>query len=789
MAEEPRTLRPGVRDSRRSGDAWIGAAIVALTLLAPALGGSTTLWAQAFLALGTGLLFVLAPPRRSLGWIANSAFVALLLLALAACLPAAWFGDNEFRVALTKLGVQLPSTRTLQPWITLESVLLLFLGLTWSYGLLAYDWGRERRRRAWLIYALGILALSVTLIVAAVAKTRVPLWPDVREFGFFPNRNQTSNVLGLGGVMIYALGLQQFQENKRYWWLWFASLSVICWALILNYSRAGILLFFCGALAVHIYWWSTSRDRRRSLIAFGGLILLVVLFVVDGGATFTRFGLAETRSFFLPAENLRLGIYRDAFALAAKFPLLGVGLGNFRPLFAIDRSYSLVQKENLHPESDWLWAATELGWLAPLLLLILIIWWIKRCRPFETGTFRILRIAAMICVCGFAVHGLLDVSGHRIGALWPALFLASTAIYPDRNFVPSVWLPRIFRIIGLSLVAIGTWWFVSICGVRTAPTTATLQRLESQIEAALARRDFPAVAEPATEALHIEPLDWALYFQRGAADAALHHSHAGAVRDFAVARYLLPYWPELCLQEGGVWLGVGEVDLAFDAWREALRRSSEKAPDIYARIYEFIKTDSELRDRWRELGRENKNCLLVFFRSAGPVEFAVELERLLAQDPGLNSLDEKQKAALFSVWYQTGDKLALAQALREKPDWEKIGWRRLAQVYADYQDYRQAYETGARHITRPSMPEQDPKESVESLALRFKAGGNPQDGLILALAQANRGQLDEALAVLNVLSSDPRAPRSVYFLESDLWARKGEWQKAWQALSRDINSY
>ena len=109
-----------------------------------------------------------------------------------------------------------------------------------------------------------------------------------------------------------------------------------------------------------------------------------------------------------------------------------------------------------------------------------------------------------------------------------------------------------------------------------------------------------------------------------------------------------------------------------------LRHFPQQAPNLYGDIYGSIKDEPELVDRWRLLGRDNKKCLLVFFQNARPVEFRVELDRLLADDPELKAFDAAEKLTLFEAWYHNGDKLELIEALREKSDWRAIGWKQLA---------------------------------------------------------------------------------------------------------------
>src|SRR5690348_8336314 len=116
--------------SRNGGPArWTALAIVILALAAPFLGGSTSLWAIAAIALATGILFIIRPPHRSLGPTFNVIFGMLALLPLIQFLPAKIFPAPAWRTALTNLGAYLPSTLSPQPWLTLEWSCVLWLGL------------------------------------------------------------------------------------------------------------------------------------------------------------------------------------------------------------------------------------------------------------------------------------------------------------------------------------------------------------------------------------------------------------------------------------------------------------------------------------------------------------------------------------------------------------------------------------------------------------------------------------------------------------------------------------
>ena len=754
--------------------------VLALTALAPILGGCTKLWAAASLAAATGLLFLIAPPKRSLGRLPNIAFAALIALALVAFLPSRWFPLFDWRSVLEKLGARLPATVSAQPWLTFQSTLQFLLGLSWGYYLLAADWSLAARKRAWTFIALLIVGLAAAITVANFLQTRIPFWPHTPEFGFFPNRNHTSNVLGIGGILVYALALDGFARRQRHWWIWIAALSLICWALILDYSRAGIILLAAGVVAWHLFWLITSGNKRRPLIASAGILLLLLLFVWNGGKTIMRF--IDEESDLLSPSNMRFAIYRDAFDLTTRAPFTGIGLPNFSYVFSTAQTHSVGEDVAAHPESDWLWTAVELGWLAPLLIAALFVWWLSRCFPFESGTYRLLRFAAMVCGCGFALHAFFDVPGHHIGAILPTLLLAGTALHPNQPFKLSRVISILFRLTGIVLLFGAVFSFLSIAGSPNFPTDVTVDRWQKQIARALDENEYETASNMASRALGIAPLEWNLYYQRAVAEVGLH-SRTPAKRDFAIARYLLPQWPDLWWKEGATWALAGEIDEAFASWARMLRHFPQQAPNLYGDIYGSIKDEPELVDRWRLLGRDNKKCLLVFFQNARPVEFRVELDRLLADDPELKAFDAAEKLTLFEAWYHNGDKLELIEALREKSDWRAIGWKQLALAYAEYGDYQNACATARQFASIPPVP--DPPAGLTTADLELQARLHPTDidtAAALCLALAKEDRVEQALARLQALHEVKGFPDYLRNLEAELWEGKAEWGKAWNAL-------
>ena len=223
-----------------------------------------------------------------------------------------------------------------------------------------------------------------------------------------------------------------------------------------------------------------------------------------------------------------------------------------------------------------------MGWGGPAIVLVLILWWIGNSLPFSPGSARALRIAALICGIAFAIHGLFDVSAHRLGTLWPALLLAGVALHPNLPLASSSFLPSLFRIIGFALLIVSGSWFTSVIGDSRFATTNEVARLEREVGQATVAGDFDRVLSLTNRGLKDAPVNWTLYYDRGLAEAALFLPRSEVVRDFAVAQYLFPQWPDLYLKEGTVWLQLGEANLAMEIWTKGMARLGPDAPQLYA---------------------------------------------------------------------------------------------------------------------------------------------------------------------------------------------------------------
>jgi hypothetical protein len=198
---------------------WIANATIALLpVLACFLGGATQKWEEGLVITLLALCLVVRPPRVSLGALTNLVLLTLFILAAVAFLPARWFFLPEWRAAFVNdLGIQVPSTLTPQPWITLTYLASFAAGLSWLYVVSTQDLELREARFQLRLFTSGIVLLAAICIALYLARTTLPFWHNDQNFGPFPNRNQTGDLFGLNAIMILACAQDDLRKRRKRW--------------------------------------------------------------------------------------------------------------------------------------------------------------------------------------------------------------------------------------------------------------------------------------------------------------------------------------------------------------------------------------------------------------------------------------------------------------------------------------------------------------------------------------------------------------------------------------------
>jgi O-antigen ligase len=773
-------------ESRENSNAattrWIANATVALLpVLACFLGGATDKWEEGLVITLLALCLLARPPRFSLGVPTNLVLLTLLILSALAFLPARWFFQPEWRGTLVNnFGIQLPSTLTPQPWITLSCLVTFAAGLSWLYLVSTQDLELREARFQLRLFAIGIEILAAICIALYLAHVTLPFWHPERDFGPFPSPNQTGDLFGLSGIVILACAQDDLRKGRKQWIIWILALILIVAAIILNFSRSGILILVAGSA----FWLGALTFRQRSpwrlAVGVSFLLLILTAILLFGGQMFERFHLRDFGSGTI-ATDPRWRIYHDTFRLIRDSPWCGIGFGNFESIFAIFRNASLSDQRALHPKSDWLWLWTELGWPAVVLTLIGLALLVSRVFPLREGTNQRYRLATLIATLLFAIHGVVDVSGHRVGTVFAAIFLLGLSLHRPLSLKPSPWISILFRFVGLILLVVGLSLLVAARGEKLLPGSIGVSSAKQLSAAADRGRNFGETIALTTRALQWAPLDWQLYLARATAEVELKQP-TNAEDDFRRARFLEPTAYEVPLAEGNAWLPDRPI-LVVTAWREALRRAGPLRLGVYASMLSDAALENpEVSRALEAIGLSEHDLALPYLNRISNASFNRALEQLLRNDPNLQSFSETEKLALFAVWSERGNPEEISRTVEQHPDWLGYAWFGMAKYNASKNDFRAAYELTQRYGEPAALPRVATNLSLQDLEKRFHlAPDNYGIGYELYRAQMQNGRVDDALLTARHFSGRPNSPAYFHFLEAQCWAAKQDWERAWNA--------
>ena len=763
---------------------WLANATVALLpVLACFLGGSTQKWEEGVVITVLAICLLVRPPKFSLGVPTNLVLLALLVLATVDFFPVSWFFQPDWRAALVNdFGIQLPSTLTPQPWITLGYLVSFAAGLSWLYVVSTQDLELREVRFQLRLFTSGIVVLAAISIALYLAHTTLAFWHNDQHFGPFPNRNQTGTLFALAAIMILARAQDDLRKRRKRWIVWVLALLVIVTAIILNFSRSGVAILMAGSA----FWFGTQAFRQRSpwRLALGIflflLLSLLTAVLLFGGQTLERFHLHDFGSTDI-SSNLRWQIFHDTLRLIRNSPWCGIGFGNFEPIFAIFRDASLGAPRALHPESDWLWLGTELGWPGVVLVIGGIILLAGLVFPLRSGTNQGYRVAALIAALLFAIDGIFEVSGHQVGTAFAAVFLLGLSVHRPFSLKRSRWTSILFRFIGLVLLGAGLSLAVASHGEKLLPGSVGVASAKKLSSVADTERNFSETVALTTNALGWAPLDWELYLERAIAEVELKQTK-NAADDFRRSRFLEPIAYEVPLAEGNAWLPYDPV-LAVAAWREALRRAGPLRPQVYASMLGDASLKSpEVGPILEAIGQSEHDLALPYLNRISGAHFNRAIAQLLINDPDLHSFSETEKLALFAFWSERGDPEEISRAVEQHPEWLRYAWLGMAKYKASKNDFRAAYELTQRYGEPVALPRVATNFSLQDSEKRFQAAPDYYPiGYELYRAQMQNGRIDDALLTARHFSERPNSPNYFHFMEAQCWAAKQNWERAWNA--------
>ncbi len=755
-----------------------------------ALAGGPEQGAFGVFLIGAGLALLVCPPQRSvprLLWVLAAGIVFLASLSL---LPATWIGEPAWRERMAA-AIALPASITTVPAQTTFWLAILAISIVVTL------FGFAHPLRSHALLGIAASACAVTALYAGLAihaqetGWNYPFDHDP-SFGFFPNKNHTANFLLVGSVL--AIGVLGVVLRGRHWIVGIVAaitLSTNLVALIFfSNSRAGIVFLLAGA-GIWLLGLGSLHRNPKLLISLACLSAAVAsLFLLSSGPARERVlaMLAPSRTED-PAEDVpfdfRILIFKDALTLIADFPLTGCGLGAFPAIFPQYRQHSLTGSAVIHPESDWLMAASEMGlpWLFVCLGFICATVW--RLEASRRHPYWPLRWGVLSAGLAALLHALVDVPFHRVSLGWWLLVVILAAIRMKTS--PSSALVRhlhwvVFASAGVGALSLGIQlvraeWFHGKALPPFADAAASAAILED-----FDRGDVEPAMERAKRAVATSPMAPELRYQLGVLLLQFEGTDDAVDRAFRAQRLLKPGWPQIPRLQGTAWLGI-DPKRAADLWLDALARvenlharRASHTPESAALLSAMMAEANavpEVQRRLLEGAGSDPVLLLAWLRSANPALAGEVIVDWAVDSRFLDALDPDQRRTFLWTWHKRTPGLALEQFAASHPDWADAWWPVQLDRALALKDHQTAIEmTTARYAVSLDLDKIE-SQSASSGTSSLRAYFQYRDAANTVAAER----------VLNEALASPAPAASEYLLAAAIASSRQDWPAAWRYLA------
>jgi O-antigen ligase len=693
-----------------------------------------------------------------------------------------------------------------QPWISLESLVLFLAGLTFFTWWLANPVGERVRLQTLRAFGLAVSVLGLLALMAKVQRWPLPFLDEAAEYGFFPNRNHMSNWLAMGGI---ASAVATLADARKKNWPWvlvsFLAVAGVLTCLAANSSRGGLLIFFLGLVvwAVALTWAGPNRVLGIILVILTLLAASTLLFA--GAKPLERMkdpAQVRTEAGSDPAEeetdlDFRLLAAKDALGMILQHPWRGLGPGNFEHAFPPYRARTFFVPSTMgHPENDFLWFACEYGLPALILAGIGTCLLFRSAAPGKNREGWVTRAGCAAAVAAFLLHGMMDVPGHRPGAVMAALMLGGLAFARKREaeLAPApVWFRRLMIVPGAAVMLAGVSWLTGLALQKGWPASAAADRAKAKVITLWRKVEIPQALIAADLGLGSVPMDPVLRFLKGKTLLMFEEMEDQAAREFAIQRSLQPYSLYFRLDQAFAWAEWVplEPERALEAYREALRvaemypaesRTTQTVLDAFTGA---CRLDPGLRPLASSLLRSRPALYARWLNQAPPEEFLPALAALRAADPELADWDFFARQTLFLAWARKGNQDELAKELTERSEWKEAGWPILAQLQIQKGQKKEAVELVLENLPTPALPGRD-FSGVEAERRWYRSPRDASAAFVLAETRRENGDLIGARVVLEKMTERPETPAYFWWLRARVEAAEERWDPALTSLQKYI---
>lgn len=279
-----------------------------------------------------------------------------------------------------------------------------------------------------------------------------------------------------GKIPFLLLGIVHFSRWKR----WFLSLSLFLASLLvlLIASRSSYIALFLIVISFIAIILTIKNDKKLIKTLLTNIIFPIIIgffianFVFKKSGNTTRFSSVTDRITQITSVqtadasvNVRLKYWENAFEIAKKNPVFGIGLGNWKiESIPYEKEISNDLKISNHAHNDFLEITAETGFLNlivySLIFIFALVANIKNCSAKKEYQTRIIALVALLLMISYGIDALFNFPLYRTTMqINFCLFLALTVLNTNLNEIVNdiKWNKNI--ILGLTVLSLITLYF------------------------------------------------------------------------------------------------------------------------------------------------------------------------------------------------------------------------------------------------------------------------------------------------------------------------------------------
>ncbi len=377
---------------------------------------------------GSGAVLLLAP-------LAFGAVEPWSIFALEACaivLLVAWAAlqwiNHQVEIASNALYLPMAAflALVLVQWMTGASayrhVTYTHILLYAAYGMLAFVLTQSLRRSSQFDWVANVVTFYGAVVAAqAVLQGIAPngkllwIWSSAQGgwiYGSYVNHNHYAGLMELLTPFPIVLVVTRFTDGNRR--LIVAGIAALmAGSIFLSGSRAGMLAFCVEMIVLAVLLLRSRQGNWKNALMLGGVLLLVIGFLVWLGGNDLTQRLASIHSEARQeiTGGTRLAIDRDGLHMFLKRPILGWGLGTFPIVYPQFRSFYTVFFVN-EAHNDYLQLLVETGLAGVLIAASFLVLIFRnataKLKSWTETTTGALTVASLLGCVGILVHSALD---------------------------------------------------------------------------------------------------------------------------------------------------------------------------------------------------------------------------------------------------------------------------------------------------------------------------------------------------------------------------------------------